>query len=111
MKPRKIIFWLHLITGGGAGLVILVMSVTGVLLTYQRQITAWADGYRISTPAASAVRLPVETLLAKVREGESGAVPSSITIGSEAGTPASFSFGREKTIFVNPYTGEVLGEG
>ena len=47
---RKTIFWLHLITGVLAGLVILIMSVTGVLLMYQkqrktRQITlpAWTD--------------------------------------------------------------------
>ena len=41
---RKTIFWLHLITGVVAGVVILIMSVTGVLLMYQKQITAWADG-------------------------------------------------------------------
>lgn len=40
---RKAIFWGHLIVGLSASLVILVMSATGVLLMYQRQITAWAD--------------------------------------------------------------------
>jgi|GEM_PF-2469048 len=40
---RKGLFWLHLIAGVAAGVVILVMSVTGVLLTYERQILAWED--------------------------------------------------------------------
>ena len=37
---RQIIFWLHLVTGIVAGLIIFVMSVTGVLLAFERQIVA-----------------------------------------------------------------------
>ena len=37
-----------------AGLVILVMSATGVLLAYERQTTAWADGYRVAPPSPDA---------------------------------------------------------
>ena len=43
MKIRTFLFWLHLACGVVAGTVSLIMSVTGALLTYQRQITAWAD--------------------------------------------------------------------
>ena len=39
---RKIIFWCHLAIGVSAGVIILIMSVTGVLLAYEKQITAWA---------------------------------------------------------------------
>ena len=47
-KFRKIIFWCHLPVGALAGVVILIMCVTGVLLSYEKQITSWADtrGYR-----------------------------------------------------------------
>ena len=57
MKLRSVLFWLHLPCGVLAGAVILIMSVTGVLLTYQRQITAWADirGYRIEPVSAAPV--------------------------------------------------------
>jgi uncharacterized iron-regulated membrane protein len=110
MKFRRIIFWLHLSAGVGAGLVIFIMSVTGVLLMYQRQITAWADDARVTPPAAGAKPLSVEELLAKVRQVES-ASPSAITISSDPQMAASFSFGREKVLFANPYTGEIVGEG
>ncbi len=55
---RRVFFWSHLCAGLTAGAVILVMSVTGVLLTYERQITEWADGYQIAplappTPAST----------------------------------------------------------
>jgi len=43
MTPRRFLFRIHLTVGWVAGLVILLMSVTGVLLAYKRQIIAWAD--------------------------------------------------------------------
>jgi uncharacterized iron-regulated membrane protein len=109
---RKVIFWCHLLAGTTAGIIILVMSVTGVLLTYERQIIAWADtrGLQVAQPAPGASRLPVETLVARASEGRSAA-PSALTLRAEANAPVSVSFGREGTVFVNPYTGEVLGEG
>jgi uncharacterized iron-regulated membrane protein len=105
---RKTIFWLHLIVGLAAGVVILVMSVTGVLLMYQKQITAWADGARIS--AGSGAHLGPDEILAKVRDLSTNA-PDSITLNSDAAKAASVGFGREKTVFVNPYTGAIVGEG
>ncbi len=112
---RKVIFWCHLVAGVFAGLVIFIMSVTGVLLTYERQLIAWADvrGYQVSRPSEGAARLPLSVLAARAREarGASSAAPSSLTVRADAEAPVSFGFGREGTVFVNPYTGEVLGEG
>ncbi|MET0648186.1 MAG: PepSY-associated TM helix domain-containing protein [Pyrinomonadaceae bacterium] len=109
---RKVIFWCHLVAGVFAGIVILIMSVTGVLLTYERQITAWADtrNYTVERPSPAAPRLPVETLVAKVRESQP-ATPSAVTFRSDPAAPAEMSYGRGRTLFVNPYTGSVLGEG
>jgi uncharacterized iron-regulated membrane protein len=111
-KLRKIIFWCHLPVGVIAGVVILIMCVTGVLLTYEKQITAWADtrGYRSAPPVPDAQRLPVETLIAKAREGREGN-PTAATLKSDPLAPAEIAFGREATIFVNPYTGSIYGEG
>ena len=41
---RSTIFWIHLVCGVAAGVVVLMMSVTGVILTYERQMLAWAEG-------------------------------------------------------------------
>lgn len=111
-KLRKIIFWCHLPVGVIAGVVILIMCVTGVLLSYEKQITSWADtrGYRAAPPTPETQRLPVETLITKAREAR-GATPTAVTRKSDAEAPAEIAFGRETTIFVNPYTGAVLGEG
>ncbi len=37
-SKRTILFWMHLVAGTIAGLVILVMSVTGTLLTFQQSV-------------------------------------------------------------------------
>ncbi len=113
---RKILFWFHLWAGVTAGLIVLLMSVTGVLLTYEKQMTLSADKseYNVAPTGSNAAPLTPEMLLAKV--SESGAVPSSVTIRADAGAPASVSFpnanGRgERNVFINPYTGATLGEG
>ena len=111
-KLRKIIFWCHLPVGAIAGVVILIMCVTGVLLSYEKQITSWADtrGYRAAPPTTETQHLPVETLITKARESR-GAAPTAVTLKSDRSAPAEVAFGRETTLFVNPYTGAVLGEG
>ena len=111
MTLRKAFFWIHLCAGSLAGIVILIMSVTGVLLAYERQINAWADrGFRHAPATANAVRLPVETLLAGVQSGP-GQTPTALTLKSDVAAPAALEFGRQRTVYVNAYTGEVLGEG
>ncbi len=107
---RRVLFWLHLGAGASAGLVILVMSATGALLAYERQLTAWADGYRVSRPGPAVPRLGVEALTARVRESV-GASPASITLRADPEAPAALSLGRERVVFVDPYSGRVLGEG
>ena len=111
---RKVIFWCHLLAGTFAGVVILIMSLTGVLLAYERQLISWADtrGLQVSQPTAGAARLPLETLVANARATRpTAAPPSTLTVRAERDAPVVVGFGREGTVFVNPYTGEVLGEG
>ncbi|MGH9752942.1 MAG: PepSY-associated TM helix domain-containing protein [Blastocatellia bacterium] len=118
---RKAIFWLHLTVGAIAGLVILIMSVTGVLLAYERQITHWTDtrDYHVAPPVPEAARLSMETLLAKAREAQPDVVITTVTLRAGATEPVAIGFagtpgagsGGGRTVFIDPYTGVVLGEG
>jgi uncharacterized iron-regulated membrane protein len=109
---RKVVFWTHLVTAVTAALIILLMSVTGVLLTYQRQITAWADarGLEAGPPAPGTARLAPDALLARVAAAHPGK-PTTLKWFADADAPAQVAFGREKTLFVSAYTGQVLSEG
>lgn len=107
---RKIFFWLHLSAGLCAGLIILLLAITGILLAYERQILEWFDGYTITQTEGKTV-LPLEELASKVSASHPG--PALTVITREAGPeqPFVFTFGREKQLFVDPYSGEILGEG
>ncbi|MCM3879373.1 MAG: PepSY domain-containing protein [Vicinamibacterales bacterium] len=112
VKLRPILFWLHLTCGVVAGVVILTMSVTGALLTYQRQITAWSDmrGYH-SEPQENTRRLPGDALVAAAAASRADLTPATLVIRSDRSAPASLGAGAGRQVFVNPYSGEVLGEG
>ncbi|HVF22714.1 MAG TPA: PepSY-associated TM helix domain-containing protein [Pyrinomonadaceae bacterium] len=112
-RLRKIIFWCHLPVGAIAGVVILIMCVTGVLLAYEKQITLWADtrNYQSAPPPESARHLPVDTLIANARNHR-GANPTSVLLRCDPSAPAEIGFGRESVpVFLNAYSGQVLGDG
>lgn len=108
---RKVVFWTHLSCGVAAGLVVLMMSVTGVLLTYERQIVALADHGSDATPTAGAVRMPLEDLLEAVRLQRPDLRPTAVTVRRDTRAPVVVSAGREGTVYVNPYTAAVTAPG
>lgn len=107
MTLRKLIFWLHLIAGISAGVVVLIMSLTGVLLAYEKQIIAWSDREYRSIPVPDgAERLPVEKLVSNIREA-AGAPPTTLTLYS--GSAAAGAAAGSATYYINAYDGAVLG--
>ena len=53
MAIRKVFFWIHLVIGVAVSVVVLMMSVTGVLLTYEMQLDRWAlRDYRAPPPSS-----------------------------------------------------------
>lgn len=107
---RKTIFWIHLICGVATGLVILMMSVTGVILTYERQVLAWQTRDFYADPPANAARQSIESLVAAAALDAPAFAPSSIRFSSDPRAPAVLGAGRSGSLYVNPYTAEILGE-
>ena len=110
MKLRTLIFWPHLIAGVTAGVVIFVMSVTGVLLTYERQLIAWSDSQYRSVPPARATRLPVETLIQSVKAEHPDLSPTAVTFGSAPDAPVTMTV-PQRTLYFDAYSARLLGEG
>jgi uncharacterized iron-regulated membrane protein len=109
MSFRKVLFWCHLCVGCAAGIVIFIMSVTGALLGFERQINAWADSrYSVTPPSANVRPFSLDELRSTIQED--AVLPPSITIHSDRSAPLELSYGRERTLLVNPYSGVVLGE-
>ena len=107
---RRVVFWLHLSAGVLAAIVVLVMSVTGVVLAYEKQMIRWLDGYSAS-PAPGQDRLPLDTLVARAVAERPAAAAASIVVRRDPAAPVEISAGREGSLFLDPYTGQVLGTG
>lgn len=107
---RKVLFWMHLCTGCVAGLVVLIMSVTGVALTYEKQMVRWFDKQALAAQPQGAAPLPAEALLARVRE-QKGSLPSSVTWRNSPAEPVLLSYGREGQAYADAATGAILGAG
>ena len=91
-KFRKIIFWCHLPVGVIAGVVILIMCVTGVLLSYEKtdHYVGRHEWLSLSTSNCRAQRLPIETLIAKARDtrGNSDGDNSEVRSGRPLRSPS-----------------------
>jgi len=109
-RIRTVLFWLHLAAGVTAGVVVLIMSITGVALTYEKQVIEWADRQAWSAPpSAPAERLSPETLLARVRTVRSEAVPTMVTLRADARSPVTIAFEGGSALLVDPTTGAIIG--
>jgi uncharacterized iron-regulated membrane protein/flavodoxin len=113
MNLRKIIFWSHLLAGLCGGLVIFIMSATGVILMYEHQLVEYAErGVReVVAPNADAGRISLDDLVAKAREQNPAARPTAVVLRKEPTAAVAVNFGRDGATYVNPYTGAVLGQG
>ena len=111
-RIRTLFFWLHLTAGLLAGVVVLIMSATGVLLTFEKQLIYYADTRDISlTPPPSAAPLPLDALLARVRAGGLVGEPSAVAVRRDPAAPVALTIGQGVVAYADPYTGRLLGRG
>jgi len=108
---RRFVFWMHLVAGVSAGLVVLMMSITGVMLAYEKQIIRWAEGVSAPPPSQRSQQLPLEDLVARAATVYPDVTPGTITVRREVGAPVEVNFGQKGSVFVHAYTGDVLGTG
>ncbi|MBE2212909.1 MAG: PepSY domain-containing protein [Opitutaceae bacterium] len=108
MPFRRIIFWTHLVCGIVAGLVIAIMSFTGVIIAFEHEVEAWFDRgvTRVEAPA-DARQLGIDELRIRVTQAKPGFVPTSVIIPRAADEAWTFVAGREGRVYVDPFTGEV----
>ncbi|SDT92447.1 Uncharacterized iron-regulated membrane protein [Verrucomicrobium sp. GAS474] len=112
---RLFLLRFHLIVGLVAGLLILLIGGTGLILAVQPALDAYQERHltKVAVPATEAEReeqrLPLNTLAAKAEETFERK-PNSLTVRNDPAAAVAFGLGQERTLWLNPYTGEVLGE-
>ena len=113
MSLRKAIFWAHLAVGVTAAGVVLMLAVTGVILTYEAQLNRWALGdYRADPPAPDVVPLGLDELIGRVADGrKSAGFVTSVALKRDPREPAVFELDNGAAVHVDRFTGERLGNG
>ncbi len=109
---RRLLFWLHLVAGLFAGLVIALLCFTGVVLAFEKQVVAFVgrDAATVAIPA-DAAPLPLDELASRARTAQPDARLTAITVRPDPAAAVTFAFGRESTLLADPYTGELRPPG
>lgn len=109
MTFRSVLFWIHLAAGVLCGLVIALLCVTGTLLAFEKELTAWAerDARVVAVPAGAPAPLPLADLQARLRTAFPDAKPASVVVSRDPAAAVAFSVGRVGGYYANPYTGEI----
>lgn len=109
MKIRSVLFWTHLSIGVIAGLVILFLSITGALLTYEHQIIdAFGKSETVSVPPGGRQQT-VDEMAAVARQRSKGAMVMLLNYENREGAPVvvhPIGQGDLHELTLNPYTGE-----
>jgi uncharacterized iron-regulated membrane protein len=109
-RIRSILFWIHLVTGVVAGSVILLMSVTGVMLGFERQMIVMIDGAAVVTPPASPAASPLALDSLFSRAGLVRAGIASVVVRSAPTAPVLVRF-HDRAVpprALDPYTAATI---
>ena len=111
MSLRRAIFWIHLAVGVTAATVILMMAVTGVVLTYEAQLNQWALREYRADPAPDVAPLGLDELIARVTGEQPAGRVTSVALKRDPLEPAVVRLDDGATVHVDRFTGERLGDG
>lgn len=108
MTFRKLLFWLHLLVGSLAGLVIGIMALTGTAIAFEPQVldSLRKDVRHLRAPA-DASPLPLEAII-EAAEAHRGSKATALVVHPEEEAAVLVGFGRKDFDFTNPWTGEFI---
>ncbi|GHB02088.1 hypothetical protein GCM10009069_26090 [Algimonas arctica] len=106
MSFRKIMFWSHLVAGVAAGVFILLMSVTGVLLTYEKNMVNMARNSVNIAVRNDAQRLSFDSLADRARTLDRAG--ASLIVSRNPDAPVLIQQRGQDPILLNPYTGDQI---
>jgi len=107
---RKLLFWTHLVVGISIGIVVFIMSATGVLLTYEAQIIDWDDSRHSVVAKDNEQKLTTDEVLHLARQLHPKESHIYIHWVNEKGRPIPIWVGSNRYL-ISPYSGEIIQIG
>lgn len=110
---RKFLVDIHLYAGLTCGLIVIAVCLSGTIYVYNTEIREWSDSERYFVEV-SGTKKPLDQLRTEVESSLSGeVVGASVYQGEDRSVQFQVKQAGEErpaTYFVNPYTGEILGD-
>src|SRR6478609_1711197 len=107
---HRILFWAHLCCGVAAGLFILSMSATGVLLTYEHQMVESAERHNHVTAAPGQQRLSADALADAAKAAAGTGQRLSLVFNADPTAPVAVSAGRGTVALLDPWSGATIAD-
>jgi len=107
---RKFLFWSHLVVGISTGIIVFIMSATGVLLTYEKQIIEWDEARHSVVAQPGEQRLTTDEVLNIARQKHPDENHIYIHWFNEEGRAIPIWAGNHRYL-LSPYSAEVLQIG
>jgi len=105
---RQFFFWTHFVIAFSVAIFVFLMSATGVLLTYEAQISRWARNAMVEIPA-NGEPLSIDDLAETAHA--SGIKPGgTLTVPNDRSHVVEASQGRRQRIYLDPYSGAQIGD-
>lgn len=109
---RRCVFWAHLVVGIAAGLIILVLAVTGLLMSFETQIVDQVERAMVREKSnGDMVPLTAAEILTAFSKSDIKGTPSFLSYTAADDAPVSFLVDRGNQHLFHPMTGEHLGKG
>lgn len=111
-KLRRFLFWGHLVVGVTVGLLILILAITGFLMSFETQIIGAVERsmVRERTNGRSEVLAP-ESMMALIESSNIKGQPSSLNYTNHPEDPVILLVDRGNQQLFHPASGEFLGKG
>ncbi|MGJ8640657.1 MAG: PepSY-associated TM helix domain-containing protein [Opitutaceae bacterium] len=105
---RKFIFWTHLVSGLIAGVVIAIMSITGIAIAFEEEILHWLDRdvSHVAIPV-DVERLNIEEMTERLSSERPDFPANYVSVPSSPDEAFAFYVGRKGPVYANPYSGEL----
>lgn len=111
MNFKKINAWLHLWLGLGSGLIVVIVSITGCIYVFEKEIRGLYEPWSFVEPSTQPLLKPTQLIKGAASQLK-GLQPNSIRYGQrdEAVTVSNFNrkAGTSLVVYLNPYTAKVL---
>lgn len=113
---RSVLFRLHWSLGLTAGLVLVLVAMTGALMSYEEALGEWADRDRAFVQVQDRPRLGPEALIARVEAQRPGLKVNTLTLSDDPARSPRIRFAMEDkksarpaSAYLDPYDGRDLG--